>query len=85
MSRDEPAERGEREHRPSPIDVHVGARVRLPFPVIKPYLAASYQQPLSKDRPVALGSVSDLQALLTAQGSGQEFERMWTFGVGLQF
>jgi len=65
--------------------LRVGARVRLPFPVIKPYLAASYQQPLSKDRPVALGSVSDLQALLTAQGSGQEFERMWTFGVGLQF
>ena len=29
MSRDEPAERGEREHRPSPIDVHVGGRVRL--------------------------------------------------------
>lgn len=29
MSRDEPAERTEREHRPSPIDVHVGGRVRL--------------------------------------------------------
>ena len=29
MSRDEPAERGEREHHPSPIDVHVGGRVRL--------------------------------------------------------
>ncbi len=29
MPSDETPERGEREHRPSPIDVHVGARVRL--------------------------------------------------------
>src|SRR3954462_8373266 len=29
MPSDEPAERPEREHRPSPIDVHVGGRVRL--------------------------------------------------------
>ena len=29
MPSDEVLERGEREHRPSPIDVHVGARVRL--------------------------------------------------------
>ncbi len=65
--------------------LRVGARVRLPFPVVKPYLAASYQEPLSKDRPVKLGTVSDLQALLQAQGSGQEFERLWTFGIGLQF
>lgn len=65
--------------------LRVGARVRLPFPVIKPYLAASYQQPLSKDRPVVLGSASDLLALLKAQGSGQEFERLWTFGAGIQF
>lgn len=29
MAIDETSERGEREHRPSPIDVHVGSRVRL--------------------------------------------------------
>ena len=29
MAIDETLERGEREHRPSPIDVHVGSRVRL--------------------------------------------------------
>src|SRR5919202_7008509 len=29
MPSDESAERGDREHRPSPIDVHVGSRVRL--------------------------------------------------------
>ncbi len=29
MPSDETLERGEREHRPSPIDVHVGSRVRL--------------------------------------------------------
>lgn len=29
MARDEVVEKGEREHRPSPIDVHVGSRVRL--------------------------------------------------------
>ncbi len=29
MPNDETVERGEKEHRPSPIDVHVGARVRL--------------------------------------------------------
>jgi hypothetical protein len=65
--------------------LRVGARWRLPVPVISPYVAASYQQPLSKDRPVRLSSVADLSGYLGAQGSGQEFERMWTFGVGLQF
>ncbi len=29
MPSDEPVERADREHRPSPIDVHVGSRVRL--------------------------------------------------------
>lgn len=65
--------------------LRVGTRWRLPFPVIHPYLAASYQQPLTKDRPVQLSSSSDLQAYYTAQGSGQEFQRMWTFGVGIAF
>lgn len=65
--------------------LRVGARWRIPSVVVHPYLAASYQQPLSKDRPVRLGSASDLSAYFTAQGSGQEFERLWTFGVGVTF
>ncbi len=64
--------------------LRVGARWRLPLP-FRPYLAASYQQPLSKDRPVQLASASDLAALMGAQGSGQEFDRMWTFGAGWSF
>lgn len=65
--------------------LRVGSRYRLPDVGVQPYLVASYQQPLSKDRPVRLGSVSDLAAYFTAQGSGQEFQRMWTFGVGVTF
>ena len=65
--------------------LRVGARWRLPIPVINPYLAASYQQPITKDRPVKLSSTSDLQAYYNAQGNGQEFERLWTFGVGVTF
>jgi hypothetical protein len=34
---------------------------------------------------VKLGSASDLAAYFAAQGNGQEFERMWTFGVGVTF
>lgn len=65
--------------------LRVGARWRLPLPVVHPYLAASYQQPITKDRPVQLHSTADLATYFTAQGSGQEFERMWTFGVGVSF
>ncbi len=65
--------------------LRVGSRWRLPIPVLSPYLAASYQQPLGKDHPVKVSKVADLVEYLGAQGSGQEFERMWTFGVGLQF
>ena len=65
--------------------LRVGARWRIPSVLVHPYLAASYQQPTSKDRPVKLGSVSDLPTYFSAQGSGQEFERMWTFGVGVTF
>jgi hypothetical protein len=64
--------------------LRVGGRWRLPLPY-RPYLAASYQQPLSKDRPVRLVSAADLATLLGAQGSGQEFDRMWTFGAGWSF
>lgn len=65
--------------------LRVGARWRLPSVGVNPYLVASYQQPVTKDHPVKLGSVSDLAAYLAAQGSGQEFERMWTFGAGVAF
>lgn len=65
--------------------LRVGIRWRFPMPLVAPYVAASYQQPLSKDRPVQLATVSDVATYLGAQGSGQEFQRMWTFGVGVQF
>ncbi len=65
--------------------LRVGARWRLPLPVVHPYLAASYQQPITKDRPVQLHSAADLATYFSAQGSGQEFERLWTFGVGVAF
>ena len=65
--------------------LRVGARWRLPLPGIHPYLAASYQQPITKDNPVKLGSASDFATYLSAQGSGREFDRMWTFGVGWSF
>jgi len=65
--------------------MRVGARWRLPSVLVHPYLAASYQQPVTKDRPVKLSSSSDLAAYFNAQGSGQEFERLWTFGVGVSF
>lgn len=65
--------------------LRVGARWRLPWAGLHPYLAASYQEPLRKDRPVRLSSVSDLGTYLSVQGSGQEFERLWTFGVGIGF
>jgi len=65
--------------------LRVGARWRIPAVIVSPYLVASYQQPVSKDRPVKLSSVSDLATYFAAQGSGQEFERMWTFGAGVSF
>ncbi|MDP1832019.1 MAG: hypothetical protein Q8K67_08165 [Geothrix sp.] len=65
--------------------LRVGARWRVPSVIIHPYVAASYQQPVTRDRPVTLSGASDLATYFTAQGSGQEFERMWTFGVGVTF
>jgi len=65
--------------------LRVGARWRIPSVVVHPYVVASYQQPVTKDHPVKLNSVSDLTAYFAAQGSGQEFERLWTFGVGVSF
>ena len=65
--------------------LRAGLRWNLPFPGVTPYLTASYQQPITKEHPVKLGSASDLASYFTAQGSGQEFERMWTFGAGVTF
>jgi len=65
--------------------LRVGARFRIPSVLIHPYICAAYQEPITKDRPVRIGSISDLQSYYAAQGSGQEFDRMWTFGVGLTF
>ena len=65
--------------------LRVGARWRLPFWAVHPYVVASYQQPITKDNPVKLSSASDLATYLGAQGAGQEFDRMWTFGVGIAF
>jgi hypothetical protein len=65
--------------------LRVGARWRIPMPLAAPYVAVSYQQPVSKDRPAQLGSAPNMGAYLAAQGAGQEFQRMWTVGVGVQF
>jgi len=65
--------------------LRVGARWRIPSVLVHPYLVASYQQPVTKEHPVKLSSASDLATYFTAQGSGQEFERMWTFGAGVAF
>lgn len=67
--------------------MRVGTRyiLPLPLPVITPYICASYQQPLGKDRPVKVDNLSDLGTLLAAQGKGQEMDRMWSFGLGLTF
>jgi hypothetical protein len=65
--------------------LRVGMRWRLPLPLAAPYVAASYQEPISKSRPVKLDSAQDLASYLAVQGKGQEFERLWTFGVGVQF
>lgn len=65
--------------------LRVGARWRVPSVLVHPYLVASYQQPVTKDHPVKLSSTSDLASYFTAQGSGQEFQRLWTFGAGVAF
>jgi hypothetical protein len=68
--------------------LRVGVRYKLNLIVASPYITASYQQPINKDNPVNIGLgtvVDDLQGLLDAQGKGQEFQRMWTFGVGIMF
>ena len=63
----------------------MGARWRVPAVVVHPYVVASYQQPVTNDNPVKLNGAADLAAYFTAQGSGQEFQRLWTFGVGVAY
>ena len=65
--------------------LRMGIRWNIPSPGISPYLAASYQQPITKDDPVQVHSAADLATYLLAQGPGQEFQRLWTFGVGITF
>ncbi|MDR1842063.1 MAG: hypothetical protein LBQ86_09125 [Holophagales bacterium] len=65
--------------------LRVGIRYRIPSVGVYPYLAASYQQPINKDQPVKIGSLEDLAGYFQTQGKGREFQRMWTFGVGLTF
>jgi len=66
--------------------LRVGGRWRVPFfRVAHPYIAASYQQPITKEHPVRIVSAADLADYFNVQGEGQEFNRMWTFGVGITF
>jgi len=65
--------------------LRVAIRYKMNLLLAHPYLTASYQQPINKDHPVNVRSVADLQDLFNAQGRGQEFDRMWTFGVGIMF
>ena len=66
--------------------LRVGGRWRVPlFRIVHPYIAASYQQPITKEHPVHIESISDLTDYFNVQGAGQEFDRMWTFGAGITF
>jgi len=65
--------------------LRVGIRWRLPFVTVHPYLAASYQQPITKENPVHITSIQDLADYFKVQGKGQEFQRLWAFGVGVTF
>jgi len=65
--------------------LRVGGRFTLPMPLLNPYVCASYQQPVSRDKPVRISQAQDVVNYLNAQGSGQEVERVWTFGVGIAF
>jgi len=65
--------------------MRLGARWALPLPELKPFLSASYQEAITNDHPVQEASVPNLGTHLSAQGSGQEFQRLWTLGVGIAF
>ena len=65
--------------------MRIGLRLELPIPGISPYICASYQQPINANSPLVVNSAADLGALLSAQGAGQQFNRVWTFGAGIMF
>ena len=65
--------------------MRVGARFEIAIPGITPYLCASYQQPITSSSPLQVSSTQDLKTLFSAQGAGQQFNRVWTFGVGIMF
>jgi len=65
--------------------MRIGARFALMIPDFTPYICASYQQPITSTSPLQVNSSQDLKTLFSAQGSGQQFNRVWTFGVGIMF
>jgi hypothetical protein len=65
--------------------LRAGLRWRFPMPELAPYVAVSYQRPLSPGHPSDSGPGTTLASHLATQGSGQEFDRLWTVGVGVQF
>lgn len=65
--------------------MRVGGRWKVPIVPVDAYVCASFQQPLNSKNPVQISSAQSLLNLLQTQGAGQEFDRLWTFGVGVRF
>lgn len=65
--------------------MRAGLRWSLPLPGISPYVAASYQWVLTRDRPNASANSANLPSYVGGQGAGQEFQHLWTFGAGISF
>lgn len=65
--------------------MRVGGRYRIPFVPVDAYITASWQQPLNASKPVVVNSTQSLLDLLNTQGTGQEFNRLWTFGIGIRY
>jgi len=65
--------------------LRTGLRWNLPLPGIDSYLAASYQLAILRDQPTQQNSAPTLPSYLSAQGAGQEFDHLWTVGVGVTF
>ena len=65
--------------------MRIGLRLEMPIPELTPYICASYQQPINSNSPLVVNSAADLVSYLSAQGTGQQFNRVWTFGAGIMF
>jgi hypothetical protein len=66
--------------------MRIGIRWELPMPIdVNPYICASYQQPLNSTSPTHETVIDSLPSYFSAQGTGQQFNRVWTFGVGIMF